>query len=70
MGRIGEHQLAFVASVLKDYRPDKLVVACMHIPLRTYIDPADPSINTADRAELLKLLAEPPRTLSLSGQKG
>jgi 3',5'-cyclic AMP phosphodiesterase CpdA len=66
-GRIGERQLAFVANVLKDYPADKLVVVCMHIPLRTYIDPADPAINTADRADLLRLLAGRPHTLSLAG---
>jgi hypothetical protein len=66
-GRIGERQLGFIANVLKDYPADKLVVACMHIPLRTYVDPADPSMNTADRADLLRLLAGRPHTLSLAG---
>jgi 3',5'-cyclic AMP phosphodiesterase CpdA len=66
-GRFGERQLAFVANVVKDYPADRLVVACMHIPLRTYIDPTDPAINTADRADLLKLLSGRPHTLSFAG---
>lgn len=66
-GRIGERQLAFVANLLKQYPPDKLVVASMHIPLRTYLDPTDPSVNTVDRGEFLKLISDRPNTLSLSG---
>ncbi len=66
-GRIGERQRAFIANVLKEFPTDKLVVTCMHIPLRNYLDPADPSTNTADRAEFLKLLADRPNTVSLSG---
>jgi calcineurin-like phosphoesterase family protein len=66
-GRIGERQLAFVANVLKEFPTDRLVVTSMHIPLRNYLDPNDPSTNTADRADLLKLLYGRPHTLSLSG---
>jgi hypothetical protein len=66
-GRIGERQLAFIANVLKEYPTDKLVVTAMHIPLRNYLDPNDPAVNTIDRAEFLKLLADRPNTISLSG---
>lgn len=66
-GRIGERQLAFVANVLKEFPADKLVVTCMHIPLRNYLDPNDAGVNTVDRAEFLKLIAGRPNTLSLSG---
>jgi 3',5'-cyclic AMP phosphodiesterase CpdA len=66
-GRFGDRQLAFVANVLKEFPQDRLVVACMHIPLRNYLDPADPAVNTADRADFLRLLAGRPNTLSLSG---
>lgn len=66
-GRIGERQLAFVANVLKEFPADKLVVTGMHIPLRNYLDGNDPSTNTADRAEFLKLFAGRPNTLSLAG---
>jgi hypothetical protein len=66
-GRIGERQMAFIGNVLAEFPPDKLVVACMHIPLRTYLDPKDPATNTADRGDLLKLLAGRRNALSLSG---
>jgi hypothetical protein len=66
-GRIGERQLAFIANVLKEFPADKLVVTGMHIPLRNYLDGNDPSTNTADRAEFLKLFAGRPNTLSLAG---
>ncbi len=59
-GRIGERQLAFIANVLKETPADKLIVTAMHIPLRNYLDPNDPSTNTADRADFLKLLAGRP----------
>jgi hypothetical protein len=66
-GRIGERQLTFIGNVLREFPSDKLVVTCMHIPLRNYLDPKDPSTNTADRIDFLKLLADRPNTLSLSG---
>jgi 3',5'-cyclic AMP phosphodiesterase CpdA len=65
-GRIGERQLAFIADVLKETPMDRLVVVAMHIPLKTYLDPKDPSVNTADRAQLLALLANRP-SVSFSG---
>ena len=66
-GRFDQRQLTFIANVLKEYPPDKLVVACMHIPLQNYLDGADPATNTVNRADFLKLLAGRPNTLSLSG---
>ena len=66
-GRIGERQLAFIANVLKETPADKLLVTVMHIPLRNYLDAKNPTTNTADRADFLKLLAGRPNTLSLSG---
>jgi 3',5'-cyclic AMP phosphodiesterase CpdA len=66
-GRISARQLDFIANVLKEYPADKLVVTCMHIPLQTYLDPANPMMNTVDRGELLKILAGRPNTVSLSG---
>ena len=65
-GRFGERQLAFVANVLKATPADRLVVAVMHIPLRTDLDPWDPASNTADRAAFLKLLGDRP-AVSFSG---
>jgi len=66
-GRIGERQLTFIANVLAQVPTEKLVVLAMHIPLRTYLNPDDPAVNTADRGALLKLLADRPHTLSVSG---
>jgi C terminal of Calcineurin-like phosphoesterase/N terminal of Calcineurin-like phosphoesterase/Calcineurin-like phosphoesterase len=66
-GRIDERQLAFIASVLKECPADQLVVTCMHIPLRNYLDPKEPATNTVNRDDFLKLIAGRPHTLSLSG---
>jgi len=65
-GRFGKRQLAFVANVLKGTPVDRLVVAAMHIPLRTYLDPTDPASNTADYSALLRLLEDRP-SVSFSG---
>lgn len=65
-GRFGKQQLAFVANVLEATPPDRLVVAVMHIPLRSDLDPQDPTSNTADCAEFLKLLGDRP-AVSFSG---
>jgi hypothetical protein len=65
-GRFGKRQLAFVANVLKGTPADRLVVAAMHIPLRTYLDPQDPASNTSDGSALVKLLGDRP-SISFSG---
>jgi hypothetical protein len=65
-GRFGERQLAFVARVLHETPAERLVVAAMHIPLRTYLDPNDPTVNTSDGADLLALLAGRP-SISFAG---
>jgi hypothetical protein len=65
-GRFGKRQLAFVSDVLRETPADRLVVAAMHIPLRTCLDPNDPAINTSDGPELLKLLGDRP-TVSFAG---
>jgi hypothetical protein len=65
-GRFGKRQLAFVANVLEATPPDRLVVAVMHIPLRSELDPQDATSNTADCAEFLKLLSDRP-AVSFSG---
>jgi hypothetical protein len=66
-GRFGQRQLDFIANVLNKFSPEKLVVACTHIPLQTYLDPVDPALNTVDRGDFLKLLTGRPHTVSLSG---
>ncbi|MBV8448561.1 MAG: calcineurin-like phosphoesterase family protein [Hyphomicrobiales bacterium] len=66
-GRFDEKQLGFVANLLKEVPTDKLVVACMHIPLRTYLGPDDPVVSTANARALLELLSGRPNTVSFSG---
>jgi hypothetical protein len=66
-GRIGEHQLSFVANVLRHVPHEELVVVSMHIPLVNYDDPANPADTTVDRRALLELLARRPHTVSFAG---
>ena len=66
-GRIDDRQLSFIANLLKEYPVDKLIVTFMHIPLRNYLDPNDPSTNTINRDAFLKLIAARPNTVSFSG---
>lgn len=66
-GAIGERQLAFVRNLLKNIPDDQLVVVSMHIPLVSFESPDNPSDTTADRRELLALLAERSNTLSFAG---
>ena len=65
-GFFGELQLGFVANVLRETESKRLVAAFMHIPLRNYLDPDDPSTNVADRAKFLALL-EGRKAVSFSG---
>ena len=65
-GRFGERQLAFVENVLRETPKDRLVVAAMHIPLRTDLGPDDPAVSTVDRDAFLALLAGRP-SLTLAG---
>jgi C terminal of Calcineurin-like phosphoesterase/N terminal of Calcineurin-like phosphoesterase/Calcineurin-like phosphoesterase len=65
-GRFGEQQLAFVSEVLRQTPIDRLVVAAMHIPLRSYLDPNDPTVNTSDGSDLLELVGNRP-SVSFSG---
>ena len=65
IGEFGKRQLAFVENVLKKTPEDKLVVACMHIPLKSYVN-EDPANFTADRDDFLRLFCGR-RALSLAG---
>ncbi|QRE77532.1 calcineurin-like phosphoesterase C-terminal domain-containing protein [Methylobacterium aquaticum] len=65
-GRFGERQLAFVENLLAHIPKDRLVVVAMHIPLASDLGPDDPGIGTADRAQLLRLLAGRP-SFSVAG---
>src|SRR5215472_8576320 len=66
-GRITERQLAFLGNLLRETPAEKLIVACMHIPLQNYLDPNDPGVNTVNRGDFLRLLAGRPNTVSLAG---
>src|SRR5262249_22606538 len=66
-GRIAERQLAFIGNLLKETPAEKLIVACMHIPLRNYLDPNDPATNTVNRGDFLNLICGHPNTVSLAG---
>jgi len=65
-GRFGKRQLAFVANVLNETPVDRLVIAAMHIPLCTHLDPDDPASNTMDGSALIKLLEDRP-SVSFAG---
>lgn len=66
-GRLDEAQLDFVRNLLTHVPDDKLIVLAAHIPLRTYLDPADPAQNLVNRADLFKLFAGRRFTFSVSG---
>ena len=65
-GRFDEAQLEFVRNVLAHTPDDTLIVAVMHIPLRTFLGP-EPYQNTANREAFLKLLEGRRHTVSFSG---
>lgn len=66
-GWFGPRQLAFVRNVLAHVPREHLIVLCMHIPLRCYLDPHNPADTTADYAALLRLLEGRPHTVSFAG---
>lgn len=65
-GRFSDEQLAFVANVLAQTPPEKLVVAAMHIPLATAAEGHRPDHACVNADALLKLLEGRP-ALSISG---
>jgi 3',5'-cyclic AMP phosphodiesterase CpdA len=66
IGKFGERQLAFIENALKETPQDKLVVACMHIPLKSHLNAEDPTTYTADREDFLRLISGRP-AVSFSG---
>ncbi len=64
-GFLGADQLAFVAALLRETPPERLIVVVMHIPLATYVG-TEPSMITVNAADLLKLLAGR-RSISFAG---
>lgn len=65
-GRFDEAQLEFVRNLLAHTAPDTLVVAVMHIPLRTFLG-AEPYQNTANKEALFALLEGRRHTVSFAG---
>ncbi len=65
-GRFDEAQLDFVRNVLMHTPDDTLIVAVMHIPLKTFLG-TDAYQNTANMEALLKLIEGRKATVSFSG---
>ena len=65
-GFISADQLRFVANLLRETPPERLVVLVMHIPLTTYLGPNNPAMTTVNAADLLKLLGDRP-SVSFAG---
>ncbi len=65
-GALGPRQLAFVRNVLAHIPPERLVVFCMHIPLRTYLGD-EPYQTTIDRGEFLRAISGRAASASFSG---
>ncbi len=66
-GRLDAPQLEFVRSVIAHTPPDALIVLVTHIPLRNYLDPADPANNLTNRDALFALFEGRRFTVSFSG---
>ena len=65
-GHLDAAQIDFVRNLLAHVPDDRLIVVCLHIPIRTYAG-SDDAENLVNRAELLKLLSGRPHTVSFSG---
>ncbi|MGO9741712.1 MAG: calcineurin-like phosphoesterase C-terminal domain-containing protein [Roseiarcus sp.] len=66
-GKLDDDQLAFIENVLAHTPAETLIVIVMHIPLKTYLDPADPSVNLVNRKEFFALFEGRRYTVSFSG---
>ena len=66
VGRFSDDQLVFVRNLLAATPAETLLVFAMHIPLRTYLDPHNPAENTANGADLLRLIGDRP-SVSFAG---
>ncbi len=65
-GRLDEAQLDFIRSVLAQTPPDTLVVAVLHIPIRTYLDD-ETYQNLVNRDALFRLIEGHKYTVSFAG---
>ena len=66
-GKIDAAQLEFVRNVLAQTPPEALIVLVTHIPLRNYVDPANPAMNLTNRDALFALFEGRRFTVSFSG---
>ena len=66
-GKIDAAQLEFVRAVLARTPPEALIVLVTHIPLRNYLDAADPANNLTNRDALFALFEGRRFTVSFSG---
>ena len=65
-GRLDDAQLEFLRNVLAHTPEDTLVIAVMHIPIRTYLG-SEPYQNLANKDALFRLLEGRKHTVSFSG---
>jgi hypothetical protein len=66
-GKIDAAQLEFVRAVLAQTPPEALIVLVTHIPLRNYVDPANPAMNLTNRDALFALFEGRRFTVSFAG---
>jgi C terminal of Calcineurin-like phosphoesterase/Calcineurin-like phosphoesterase/N terminal of Calcineurin-like phosphoesterase len=66
-GAVSAQQLAWLEADLAVVPDDWLVVLCVHIPLRSELDPEDPAQNVLGATRLLKLLSSRAHRLVLAG---
>src|SRR5271165_767089 len=65
-GKLDEAQLAFIGAVLAKTPPETLVVAVLHIPIKTYLGD-EPYQNLVNRDALFRLLEGRKYTVSFAG---
>ncbi len=65
-GKFDDAQLAFVRNLLAQTPEDTLIVAVMHIPIRTYLD-SEPYQNTVNKEAFFRLLEGRRHTVSFAG---
>ena len=65
-GRLDDAQLEFIRNVLAHTPEDTLVIAVMHIPIRTYLG-SEPYQNLANKDALFRLFEGRKHTVSFSG---
>jgi hypothetical protein len=67
IANFGKRQLAWLKRELQYVPEDRLVFLAMHAPLATYVSPDGAGVNTADRKQLFRLLADRPNVYAVAG---